>query len=234
MIPSREHNGSQHSSDTEENSSNFELDGLSSYSDSILEVLSDSMEHLDKFSGSGGACSTEALFTPEPCILKQALTANGKSLNNNSLRSNSCDDTVSSVMSIDTELISSDEQEEYLIYKEARRQKKRARIAHQLELEGYEDRDEINFCYLTLGDAAVKGKSSTMISSAGTEAFIDTRMIIIPASEMLRNYFRSMESTSASKSNKENLNICKNMDDSVSEKAIRNALSEKKLTDLKY
>ncbi|XP_062550183.1 uncharacterized protein LOC134214924 [Armigeres subalbatus] len=240
MAPPQTHNRSEHSSDTEENTST-EFEDFSCDSEDILgiddeELLSDSMECSDESSSLGDTYLKKSKNMSESRMVQIAISTNVKSLKpidedaDDSMRSNSFEDTVSTDMSIDPDWISTDEEEaieDYLVYKEACRQQKQARIAHQREVEEYEDRDEVNFRYLTSEIAAAKGKPSTMVSYAGAAALINMRRVIIPASEMLRNYFRSTESNRAIKGDKENAYVCKNLVDSVVGKSNRIALSDK-------
>lgn len=241
MAPPQSHYRSEHSSDTEDNSSNPEFDYFSCDSDGILEIddeelLSDLIECSDESGRLADAYSKKPKNISESCMVKKTDSTNIKSLRtideyaDDSMQSNSCDDTISSDMSIDPDWISTDEEEaieDYLVYKEACRQQKQARIAHQREVEEYEDRDEINFRYLTEEIAGANGKTNTMVSSAGAAALINMRRVVIPASEMLRNYFRSEESNRAMKGDKENAFVSKNLADSVVGKSNRIALSDK-------
>lgn len=143
----------------------------------------------------------------------------------------SCGDTVSSDMSIDPDWISTDDEEaieEYLVYREARRQQSNGQCTVQRELEDYEDIDAINIRYWIQGSVATNGKPNTMTSSAGPAALIDMRRVVLPAHEMLRNYFRSTEPSRVVGKSKENVYVGKNMvANRVKGKSNRMALSEK-------
>lgn len=91
--------------------------------------------------------------------------------------------------------ISTDDEEaleEYLIYKQARIEKKRAkRSLKLLGKRGYDNVDEVNVRYLV--DGTPSEKPCTLTSIAGSAAYIDMKRIMMPAHEMLRNYFRTAQ-----------------------------------------
>ncbi|XP_065086774.1 uncharacterized protein LOC135708600 isoform X2 [Ochlerotatus camptorhynchus] len=138
------------------------------------------------------------------------------------------EESTSSDVSIDPDCFFTDDEEameEYLIYKQARRQQKQAlRRMKQLEEEEFDVIDEINIRYLISG--VPSKKPCTMTSAAGRAAHMNMRRIVMPAREMLRNYFRSSERNRMQRA-KENAYVSKILAARGKVKAVRNVLSEK-------
>lgn len=182
--------------------------------------------------------STDAMDVSELCVEEKTGTAIAQSVNgtgkkdfHQSMETISCADTVSSDMSTDPDWISTDDEEaleEYLVYKEILRQKKIQENAKRTELEPCDDIDAINMRYWTKGSTAAKGKPCTMTSSAGPAARIEMRRFVLPAQEMLKNYFRSVIPKRFVGKSKENGCVSRNkMDIGVKINPNRIALSEK-------
>ncbi|XP_065086773.1 uncharacterized protein LOC135708600 isoform X1 [Ochlerotatus camptorhynchus] len=144
------------------------------------------------------------------------------------METDSLDESTSSDVSIDPDCFFTDDEEameEYLIYKQARRQQKQAlRRMKQLEEEEFDVIDEINIRYLISG--VPSKKPCTMTSAAGRAAHMNMRRIVMPAREMLRNYFRSSERNRMQRA-KENAYVSKILAARGKVKAVRNVLSEK-------
>lgn len=111
-----------------------------------------------------------------------------------------------------------------MIYRHARRQQKRAlRRLNRLE-EEFDMIDAINMRYFISG--APSKKPYTMTSAAGPAAHVNMRRIVMPAREMLRNYFRTSERNQMQRV-KENAYAGKTLAARGKFKSVRNVLSEK-------
>lgn len=147
---------------------------------------------------------------------------------NQTMSANSLSDLTSSDLSMESDNISTDDEdiiEEYLIYKQARRQQKQSlRRLNRVEEQKFDERDEINLRYLIHRESPKK--PCTMTSVSGQAALMNMKRMVMPAHEMLRNYILSSE-RNWMQHVKENVCLGKPLAVTDHHNSVRNVLSEK-------